>query len=416
MKKTSPLTELATRTSQAFQNHFGRAASWLAAAPGRVNLIGEHTDYNDGFVLPMAIERYVVIAADLPPSDAPRDTVRVFSDLVDEQQEFSVAHSIDKSQGGRESQQINGSLDNDSLPTWVKYIQGTIVTMASAGIRPSGFDAMIGSNVPLGGGLSSSAALEVATATLLEQIVGRSIDPVSKALLCQRAEHEAVGVPCGIMDQFSSTLCQADHLMLLDCQNQQIEMIPFTDPDITVLIINSNVKHELTGGEYAQRRQQCEAAANALGVASLREISMQQLERSKPKLKASLYPRARHVVGEIERTRQAADAIRQGAWDEVGRLMVASHGSLRDDYQVSCKELDVLVDLALEPGAPRGVIGSRMTGGGFGGCTVSLVRTGQVDQVAQWITSRYQDKVGIEASPFTTRPARGAHGIPKENQ
>lgn len=358
-------------------------------------------------MLPMAIERYVVIAADLPPSDASRYTVRVFSDLVDEQQVFSVDHSITESQGVHESR------ETDSLPTWVKYVQGTITTMASAGIRPSGFDAMIGSNVPLGGGLSSSAALEVATATLLEAMDGRSIEPVTKALLCQRAEHEAVGVPCGIMDQFSSTLCQADHLMLLDCRNQQVEMIPFTDPDITVLIINSNVKHELTGGEYAQRRQQCEAAANALGVASLREISMQQLERSKPQLEASLYPRARHVVGEIERTRQAADAVRQGAWDEMGRLMVASHVSLRDDYQVSCEELDVLVDLALELGASRGVIGSRMTGGGFGGCTVSLVRTGQVDQVAQTITARYQDKVGIEASPFTTRPARGAHRIPR---
>jgi galactokinase len=407
MDKQCTLAELATQTSQAFRNHFGRAATWLAAAPGRVNLIGEHTDYNDGFVLPMAIERYVVIAADQSSSSGTEDVVHIYSELVGEQQEFSLGRSDNRIHGAL----TRSSATDDSLSKWARYVQGTIATMASAGISPSGFDAMIGSNVPLGGGLSSSAALEVATATLLEGMTGQSIEPVAKALLCQRAEHEAVGVPCGIMDQFSSMLCQTDHLMLLDCRNQQIEMIPFTDPDITVLVTNSNVKHELTGGEYAQRRRQCEAAANALGVASLRDVTMKQLEQSKPQLEVSHYQRARHVVGEIERTRQAADAIGHGAWDEVGRLMIASHASLRDDYQVSCKELDLLVDLALELGPSQGVIGSRMTGGGFGGCTVSLVRTGQVDHVANTMANRYQQQVGIEASPFTTRPARGAHMI-----
>ncbi len=437
METPCTLETLANQTAQAFRNHFGREARWLAAAPGRVNLIGEHTDYNDGFVLPMAIERYVVIAADEPLPDAPGNVVRVFSDLVGEQQAFSSARSDGGGPGAGGTQELAGrqksdhpssdaptgitshpadstataSVLVDSLPTWTRYVQGTIDTMASVGIGPAGFDALIGSNVPLGGGLSSSAALEVATATLLEGMADRQIEPVTKALLCQRAEHEAVGVPCGIMDQFSSTLCQANHLMLLDCRNQQIEMIPFTDPDITVLVVNSNVKHELTGGEYAQRRQQCEEAASVLGVASLRDVTMEQLEQTRSKLGESLYARARHVVGEIERTRQAAAAIRRGQWDEVGQLMVASHRSLRDDYQVSCDELDLLVDLAMELGPAQGVIGSRMTGGGFGGCTVSLVRTGQVEQVAAALAGRYQEKTGIEASPFTTRPARGAHMI-----
>ena len=419
MGKQNSLEELVEQTSQAFQTHFRRAARWLAAAPGRVNLIGEHTDYNDGLVLPMAIERYVVIAADQPPPNSSRDVVRVFSELVGEQQEFSIdrltnsmrgidTRSADSPPTGSPS---NDSLSTDSLPTWIRYVQGTIATMASVGIGPVGFDAMVGSSVPLGGGLSSSAALEVATATLLEGMAGRPIEPVTKALLCQQAEHEAVGMPCGIMDQFSSTLCQADHLMLLDCQNQQIQMIPFTDPNLTVLVINSKVKHELTGGEYAERRRQCQAAASALRVASLRAVTMELLEQARPQLEATLFLRARHVVGEIERTVQAAAAIRHGAWDEVGRLMLASHLSLRDDYQVSCAELDLLVDLAMEQGPSRGVIGSRMTGGGFGGCTVSLVRTGQVDQVATTLANGYRKKTGIEASFFTTRPARGAHLI-----
>ena len=239
-------------------------------------------------------------------------------------------------------------------------------------------------------------------------MAGKSIDPVAKALACQRAEHEAVGVPCGIMDQFSSTLCQADHLMLLDCRNQQTEMIPMTDPDVTVLITNTNVKHELTGGEYAERRSQCEKAAEILGVTTLREVTVEQLEQAKSQLDEVLYRRARHVVGEIDRTVRATKAIPNREWEEVGRLMYASHASLRDDYEVSCPELDVLVDLASELGAEKGVIGSRMTGGGFGGCTVTLVRTDAVDDVAQAIASRYQEKNGHRAQLLhhTSRPRR----------
>jgi galactokinase len=279
------------------------------------------------------------------------------------------------------------------------------------GFAPPPFDAVIRSTVPLGGGLSSSAALEVATATLLESMLGKLLEPIQKALLCQEAEHKFAGVPCGIMDQFSSTLCTADHLMLLDCRSQEVQLVPFTDPDITVLITNSNVKHELTGGEYAQRRAQCEAAAKTLGVATLRDANAKQLESARGQLGDVNYRRARHVIGEIDRTVRAANAIQAGRWSEVGQLMYASHDSLRDDYEVSCKELDLLVDIAREMGERGGVIGSRMTGGGFGGCTVSLVRTGSAAAVAKTLHDRYREQTGIEPTLFTSRPGRGAHVI-----
>ena len=196
--------------------------------------------------------------------------------------------------------------------------------------------------------------------------------------------------------------------MLLDCRNQQTKMVPLADPNYTVLIINSNVKHELTGGEYAERRQQCEAAAAALGVESLRDATTQTLEQHQSRMESILYRRARHVIGEIHRTTCAAEAIGTARWEEVGRLMFASHASLRDDYEVSCAELDILVDLAERLGSERGVIGSRMTGGGFGGCTVSLVQTSAAQEMAEAICEAYQKETGIEATAFSTPPAHGA--------
>jgi galactokinase len=287
-------------------------------------------------------------------------------------------------------------------------IAGSVVR----GMRPGGFRAVIGSDVPVGGGLSSSAALEVATATLIEVITGVTLEPVAKALLCQKAEHEFAGVPCGIMDQFASVMCRADHLMLLDCRSRQIEQIPLADPAVTVLIINSNVKHELSGGEYAQRRGQCESAARALGVASLRDATLQQLESSRHRLAEIEHRRARHAIGEIARTVDAAAAIQAGNWPRVGTLMYESHESLRDDYEVSCRELDLLVDLARGIGSGGGVFGSRMTGGGFGGCTVSLVETARAQQIAGQVAEDYQRETGVAPTVLTSRPARGAHVVP----
>jgi galactokinase len=271
-----------------------------------------------------------------------------------------------------------------------------------------GFDAIIHSTVPLGSGLSSSAALEVATATLLEAIAGKSLPPVEKALLCQQAEHQFAGVPCGIMDQFISVMGRKDNLLLLDCRSRQTELVPMNDPSVALLVTNTNVKHELGTGEYAKRRAQCEAAAKIMGVSSLREGTAAALEKSKCKMEEVVYRRARHVIGEIARTTEAANAIRQSRWPEAGRLMYASHDSLRDDYEVSCAELDAVVEIARGIGPAGGVHGCRMTGGGFGGCTVALVNTDAVDVIVGKIGADYRKKFEIEATMFVSRPAAGA--------
>jgi galactokinase len=388
------LDELARRVERDFRGRFGRAPQWLAAAPGRVNLIGEHTDYNDGFVLPMAIERYVVMAA-APAGErgacGDGKSVSLSSSAVAQPERFTV-----------------GEDDFRQLAPWARYVYGVMVGCRAQGLDPPALDMLIHSTVPLGGGLSSSAALEVATATLLEAVTGQSLDPIVKALLCQKAEHQYAGVPCGIMDQFTSVLGQSGHLLLLDCRSTQVQMVPLSDPEVEVLIINTNVKHELTGGEYAQRRSQCEAAARAMGVVSLREATLDTLHAYAGMLEPVLQRRARHVIGENDRTTKAAACLSRGQWAEVGRLMYASHASLRDDYEVSCEELDVLVELAQQRGGDGAVIGSRMTGGGFGGCTVSLVRKDHLDQLAASIASDYQRLTGVAPTMFTTRPAQGA--------
>jgi galactokinase len=385
------LESLVARTSHRFQERYGELPRWVVAAPGRVNLIGEHVDYNDGFVLPMAIDRYTVIAA----GPAAGEQATITSDLADGETTISLAAPKKHPTRGH----------------WSNYVAGVIAGCLSRGMRPGGFRAVIGSDVPLGGGLSSSAALEVATATLVEAMTGTTLDPVAKALLCQQAEHEFAGVPCGIMDQFASTLCQADHLMLLDCRSRQVELIPFTDDALTVLIMNTNVKHELSGGEYAERRGQCESAAQKLGVSSLRDATLEQLEAVHGKLEPVEFRRARHAISEIARTAAAAAAMKMGDLAQVGQFMAASHASLRDDYEVSCRELDLLVELADGLGRAGGVYGSRMTGGGFGGSTVSLVETARVDDVAQAITTAYQRETGVEPTALTSRPSRGAHVV-----
>lgn len=397
---------LVRRADGLFSKRYGRSPRWIVAAPGRVNLIGEHIDYNDGYVLPMAIDRHVLIAADRPVAveedgateslaagggTASEEPVSLFSTALRETASFTTADTTPSGE-----------------PQWHDYVRGVVVGCKNVGVNGGRLEMVIDSSVPLGGGLSSSAALEVATATLLESVSGKLLDPVEKALLCQKAEHEFAGVPCGIMDQFSITLCEQDHLMLLDCRTQQSELVPMTDPDVAVLVINTNVKHELTGGEYAERRRQCEEAAGKLGVASLRDVTADQLEAASGELDVLRYRRARHVVTEIARTREAADAIGRSDWAAVGERMYASHDSLRDDYEVSCKELDLLVSLAKKIGEGGGVIGSRMTGGGFGGCTVTLAKVNRVEAIAAEMAQAYQQETGITPSWFTTRPAAGA--------
>jgi galactokinase len=231
---------------------------------------------------------------------------------------------------------------------------------------------------------------------------------VEKALLCQKAEHDYAGMPCGIMDQYISVLGQENRVLLLDCRSRKPELVPMTDASVTVLIINTNVKHELTGSEYPARRKQCEAAAKFLGVASLRDATADMLEQARAKMDKVVYRRARHVVGEIERTIHAAEGVRASNWPTVGQLMYASHASLRDDYEVSCKELDAVVEMAEKIGIKGGIYGCRMTGGGFGGCTVALVKTDAVQAISKKIAADYKKKFGIEATIFVSRPAAGA--------
>jgi len=382
------LTELVAHIATEFRNRFGHSPRWIVAAPGRVNVIGEHTDYNDGFVLPMAIERYAIMAADtaiVPWKTTIYDTQFKETALID------VSTPVTKGD-----------------PKWSNYIRGVLAGFQNRGVRIPALDVAFLSTVPLGGGLSSSAALEVCTATLMEAATGKKIDPIEKALLAQKAEHEFAGVPCGIMDQFISALGREGHLLLLDCRTHETELVPMNDPSVTLLIINTNVKHELGSGEYARRRTECESAAKVLGVASLRDATVAQLEKVKGKMSEVIYRRARHVIGEIERTLRAAEGIRQSNWSAVGRFMSASHDALRYDYEVSCKELDAVVKIAEGIGDRGGVYGCRMTGGGFGGCCVALVRTEAVEAITKKIAADYKTKTGIEAAIFASRPAAGA--------
>ncbi len=384
------LNEISNRLSQEFQAAYGRPPAWIAAAPGRVNVIGEHTDYNDGFVFPMAIERYTVMAA--APA-VPNSTVVRLRDV-----KGTHTATIDLAQ----------PLKPAAKGSWHNYPMGVIAGFLGRGIRPPGFDAMLDSTVPMGGGLSSSAALEVATATLLELITGKTLDPVEKALLCQKAEHDYAGMPCGIMDQFISVMGKKDHILLLDCRSRETQLVPMSDPSVALLVTNTNVKHELTGGEYAQRRAQCEEAARILGLPSLRSATADVVERAKSKMSDVVYRRARHVVSEIERTQHAAEGVRASNWPTVGQLMYASHSSLRDDYEVSCPELDAVVEIAQGLGLRGGVYGCRMTGGGFGGCTVALVDSGKLQAVSDHIAAAYEQRTGIKPTIFESRPAAGA--------
>jgi galactokinase len=388
---TAPtLSELSASTAARFAEVFGHAPQWIVAAPGRVNLIGEHTDYNDGFVLPMAIERYMVLAA--APGAGSGNVIRAFSDYIAAEHTFTVGQT-------------------EPLPPWCVYLHGVFDLLTKRGLNTGPLEVLVTSTVPLGGGLSSSAALEVATATLVEAVTGHTLDGRDKAKLCQQAENDYVGMPCGIMDQFSSALCQAGQAMRLDCRSLETTPVPLSDPNVSILIINSNVKHELSNSEYPLRRAQCEEATAALGVKSLRDAMPELLAKGRSKLSEIAFCRARHVIGEIARVLEFSTAATAGNWTRAGELMYASHESLRDDYEVSCPQVDTLVELARKIGPAGGVYGSRITGGGFGGCTVTLCETSKAAAIADRILAEYHQRTGIEALAFTSRPAQGAHVV-----
>ena len=375
------------RLPDAFMRHYGRAPRWIASAPGRLNLIGEHTDYNDGLVLPMAIECRTAIAA--APNGSARVTLR--SEAASETGVI----------------ELSEPLRPDGARGWINYPKGVLAGFVAAGLRPPGFDALIASTVPMGAGLSSSASLEGATATLLEAVCETKLDPVRKALLCQEAEQAFAGVPVGIMDPFICILGRQGHVLLLDCRSRETQWLAFDDPEVTVLAVNTHVKHSLAAGAYAERRRQCEAAARALGVRSLREADRGMLGRT-ASLDELTRRRAHHVISEIARTVEAARCVRERDWPSLGRLIDASHDSLRDDYEVSSPELDAVVEIARSIGRGGGVLGCRMTGGGFGGCAMALIATSEAAAIMSEIGAQYRRRTGIDAGTFVSRPAAGA--------
>lgn len=386
LQANEPLTDLVTDAKIHLKNYLNTEATVVAAAPGRVNLIGEHIDYCDGFVLPLAIERYIVIAA-APNGTSTARIGSVSKDVVEI--DLSTPQTI-------------------SDVKWSNYLRGVLKGFHDLGHDIPGFDAYIVSNVPLGGGLSSSAALECALATLLEGLLGITLGVKEKALLAQKAEHDFAGVPCGIMDQFASAFGEADQLVLIDCRSGEPEMVPFSNPDLSIIVANTCVSHDLSDGGYAARRKATEDGIAIIGKESWRDATMEDVEAKKDAMGDVIYRRSRHVVGEIQRTKDAVAAFKSGDFSNIGTLMADSHNSLRDDFEVSCKELDLMVEIA---SALPAVLGSRMTGGGFGGSTVTLCETKHAEEIGKILHDRYLAKTGITPVIFATRPAKGAHVI-----
>ncbi len=384
------INDLVADAQSGLKDRFDVEASTTAVAPGRVNLIGEHIDYCDGFVLPFAIDRAIVIAGRARLDDE----VRIATDLNDEVVSFHVGAPVQEGE-----------------PKWSNYIRGVARGFQNLGYHLSGFDAFIVSSIPGGAGLSSSAALELAVATLLEGMLDTRLKTRDKALLCQKAEHDFAHVPCGIMDQFASAFGRRDKLILIDCQTEEPDLVPFANPDLTVLVANTMVHHELSDGGYATRRQHTEDALKIIGKSSWRDVSLQDVEDHWDALGDPVNRRARHVVSEIERTSAAAEALSQNDFEALGTLMAASHDSLREDFEVSCKELDTMVEIARGIGRHGGVIGSRMTGGGFGGSTVTLCESAKAADIAETLTSKYEAATGIQPQIFASRPCDGARLI-----
>jgi galactokinase len=377
-----------------FAERFGARPRWGASAPGRVNLIGEHTDYNGGFVLPMAIDRRCVAVAG-PAQDA--GVSRVFSVELGEEWGMDVRGRVEVGMRCADGREL-------ARGTAISYAAGVFAGFAGRGAQLANLDVVIASDVPIGGGLSSSAAMEVSVATLLEQAAGTRLSAMEKVLLCQRAEHEFAGVPCGIMDQVAAVMGRAGHALLIDCREGSVEEVAMPPREqAVVLVVNTSVRHALADGEYGRRRAACAAAAVKLGVGSLREVTEGMFavgDLSEEELRC-----ARHVVRENARVLAAAAALRDGDLRRLGELMVESHESLQDDYRVSCAELDEVVESAR---GCAGVLGARMTGAGFGGCAVVLVEKGAVGGVAAAIQCAYSARFARSCAAEVVSAGAGA--------
>ena len=398
------IESLQARAASELNQWTGSAARWSAAAPGRVNVIGEHTDYNGGWVLPMAIDRYTVLVA-APGLQA--DRIRVRSLSLGEQSAVSLSRLSD--------------LSDDK---WMRYLQGVLAEYAHRAVVCPPLDIVVASSVPVGGGLSSSAALELAMAHLIEAVTETTWSPSERIRAAVSAERDGAGVPCGIMDQTIVEQGEQGCVLLLDCAQDLISStIPCDDPQIAWLVIHSGVSHDLADGAYAQRRAECEMICEALQVGSLRDVTPEMITTLTPDLPALspiqspiqsrlkvpfdevLLRRARHVVTENQRVLAATEALKTANWSILGDLLHESHHSLRDDYQVSCEELDILVELAQ---AQDDVFGARMTGGGFGGCIVALVNREALSSVATSISQGFAQQVGLSPRCYQVNPSAGA--------
>jgi galactokinase len=360
-------------------------------APGRVNLIGEHTDYNDGFSLPAAIDLYTWIAI-APRKDA---KLSIFSANLNESAEIDLDEKHPRAK-----------------KHWPDYLHGVALMLRDSGVALRGANLVIHSDVPSGSGLSSSAALEVSTAVAVLANASQSLGKLEIAKLCQRAENEFVGARCGIMDQFAACFGRAGHAILLDCRAVTGTLMPLP-ADVSLVTCNTMVKHEHSGGEYNARREQCEEGVRLLKkwyptISALRDISLPELRSHENDLPPLIFRRCRHVIGENERVLSAVKAFQERDFAGAGRLMAESHASLRDDFEVSCRELDIMVWLAQRI---EGVIGARMTGGGFGGCTINLVTSGRVEDFRSAVSSGYKSATGITPTIFVCNAGEGASEV-----
>lgn len=381
--------ELKQRAAKAFQEVCGYAATTFVRAPGRVNLIGEHTDYNDGFVMPCAIDYQAVVAC------AKRDDgiVRLISvDYDNAQDSFEVASEIKPTE--------------DKL--WANYMRGVIHYLKERDYAVGGADIAITGNVPLGSGLSSSAALEIVTGQAMKALYGLDVSQSDLAFIGQKSEHNFAGCMCGIMDQMISACGKEEHALLLDCRSLETKAVHIPQ-DVTIMIINSNVKHTLVDGAYNTRREQCEEAARIMGKKALRDATLKELDASDIEKGSDVYKRAHHVISENDRTVACADALIAGDLQKVGEYMYASHASMRDDFEITVPEIDYIVEVVAEVLGNKG--GVRMTGGGFGGCCVALMPSDMVENAKAAIEAKYEAKTGIKESVYICTPQDGAGAI-----
>lgn len=364
-----------------FQDRFGYAPL-LIRAPGRVNLIGEHTDYNEGFVLPAAIDKEIIFAVGLNDSS----TARLFS--YDE----DAAYTLDL------------TAVQPGQTHWANYLKGVVAQFQKRGLRVPGFDCVFGGNVPIGAGMSSSAAVECGLAFALNELMKTELARLELARMSQLAEHEFAGVMCGIMDQFASLFGKAGYVVRLDCRSLEYEYFPFNTSDYRLVLCNSGVKHSLASTEYNTRRQECEQGVAVLQqhypqVQSLRDATPEQLAKHRAELGDVVYRRCLYVVRENQRVLHACQHLTEGDMAAFGEQMYASHAGLRDDYEVSCRELDVLVEIAR---TTPGVLGSRMMGGGFGGCTINLVEVAHVEEFIRTATTSYKEQLDLRLETYQT--------------